>query len=62
MIKKYLIGFLLVIFFVIEWLFDVVQKLITVLHESVKELAIYLETTYNEINKKDSEPDSRKDK
>lgn len=60
--KKYTIGFCLVLFFVIEWTLDVIVKLFTVLHESVKELAIYLETTYNEINVKYSEPDSRTNK
>lgn len=57
--RKYTTGFFMILLFIIEWVFDMIVKLFTVLHEGVKEAAIYAETTYNEIK---DEPDSRTDK
>ena len=57
MIKKYFIGFFLLIMMLIEWVCEVILKIVNVIHEGVKELTLALDRIYNELNLR-NEPDS----
>jgi hypothetical protein len=48
--KKYFVGFFLLWLLLIEWFVDMILKLWTTFHGSIKELTIALESVYNELN------------
>lgn len=55
-VKKIFIGLFLVVFMAVEWVADMIQKIITVIHSSIRDLAEAFETMYKD------EPDKRKNK
>ena len=59
MVKKILLFIPLVLFFVIEWILDLVSKIVTVIHSGFKDVAIAIDKEYGTINNK-REPDSGK--
>lgn len=58
--RKILLIIPLVLSFIIEWVLDMVNKLVAVVHDGFKALAIATETEFNKTKLKPGEPDSGK--
>lgn len=57
--KKYFIGFWLVVLLIIEWVVELVVKLVAVVHGGVRELTLMMDKIYNDLKLK-SESDRGK--
>lgn len=55
--KKFVVSFGYFLLMLVEWVFDLVVKLVSVVHSEIRELTIAIEKKYNQIN----EPDSGKE-
>lgn len=51
--KKYFIGFWLVLLLIIEWVADLITQMWGVFHSGVRDLALALDKKYNELNEPD---------
>lgn len=60
-VKKFFIGFILVILMLAEWVIDLIGSLWNIFHNAVKELVIATQKIYDEIKPTKGEPDSRKE-
>lgn len=52
--RKYFIGFWLLLLLLVEWLAELILKIVTVVHGSIKDLTIALNKKYKEVNEPDS--------
>jgi hypothetical protein len=58
--KQYFAGFWLILAYIIEWTVEMILRVWSAFHLSVKEGTKALETIYNELKQKPGEPDSGK--
>lgn len=60
-VKKYFIGFWLLLLMIIEWVFDLVKSVWDVVHKSIQDLTIAMQNEYNDIKILKGEPDRGKE-
>lgn len=59
-VKQFFISWLWLKVLVIDWLLDLMIKILVVVHNSFKDLDTWLEIKFNELKQRAGEPDSGK--